>query len=300
MRLLRRKSRFQNLRGKGEIPVFRVGPETDVRPVAQTADVIRDACNPISRHTVSDVARYYNEWTPHYIDGFGEVFQGARPASTEELLEYIISAARLEDGFRVLDAGCGVCGPAVWFAEHRNLRIEALTISEVQVAEAQRRINSRRLHNRVTVRLGDYHRLAEIYPPSYFDRVLFLESLCHAEDYRTVLHQAKQVLKPGGCVYIKDFYAIDNRSRPDVLAEQAQDLRELNQVYCLMMPDIPRTVSIISELGFDIIYMRQPLYTYTPEPWEKFMERSKLFWAPKLGPDLNIRAIEFLMNTRER
>ncbi len=266
--------------------------------VVQTADVVRDARNPISRHTVADVARYYNEWTPDYINGFGEVFQGARPESTEELLEYIKSAARLEDGLTVLDAGCGVCGPATWFAEHGDLTIEALTISEVQVAEAQQRINRRGLQNRVTVRQGDFQQLAQIYPPAHFDRILFLESLCHAEDYRTVLQQAKQLLKPGGCVYIKDFYAIDNRSRPEVLEMQAQDLRDLNQVYCLMMPDIPRMVDTISALGFDIVYLRQPLYEYSSKPWEKFMEESKLYWLPKLDPNLDINTIEFLISTK--
>ena len=263
-------------------------------PAKQMANVVRDARGRISQHSVSDVTRYYNEWTQRYIEGFGEVFQGARPDSTEELLNYIMGAAKLEDGLTVLDAGCGVCGPATWFAGHRNLKVEALTLSEVQVAEAQTRIKSQQLQDRVTVRCGDFHRLAEIYPPASFDRVLFLESLCHAEDYREVLRQAKQVLKPGGFLYIKDFYAVDNRSRPELLELQAQDLAELNRIYCLVMPDIPGTVDIISELGFDIFFMRQPLYTYSPAVWVNFMKHVNVFWTPKLGnPDRVIKAIEF-------
>lgn len=267
-------------------------------PVLPFSDGVRDARGSIHGHKASDVARYYDQWTQSYIDGFGEVFQGARPESTGELLDYIIHSARLEDGFTVLDAGCGVCGPALWFAESKNLRVEALTISEVQVVEAQERINSRGLQDRVLVRQGDFHRLAEIYPSACFDRVLFLESLCHAENYRSVLQQAKQVLKAGGCVYIKDFYVIDNRSRPEVLKQQAEDLLELNKVYCLMMPDLPRMVDTISELGYDIIYMRKPLYTYSPAPWQKFMEKSKLFWLPKQDAFLDISTIEFLISIR--
>ncbi|MBE9257023.1 class I SAM-dependent methyltransferase [Dolichospermum sp. LEGE 00246] len=253
-----------------------------VLSVPQTSGVIRQAGTPINQHTVADVTNYYNEWTQSYIEGFGEVFQGSRPDSTDELLDYIIGAAQLEDGMTVLDAGCGVCGPAIAFAERRNLRIEAVTLSEVQVAEGQQRIQDRGLQNRITVRKGDFHQLAKIYPPAHFDRVLFLESLCHAEDYREVIRQAKQVLKPGGCIYIKDFYAADYRSSPHLLEVQAEDLRELNRIYCLIMPDLPSTVDLISELGFGIIYLREPQYTYSPAAWENFMRHTNVFWLPKL------------------
>ena len=253
-----------------------------VLSVPQTSGVIRQAGTPIKQHTVADVTNYYNEWTQSYIEGFGEVFQGSRPDSTDELLDYIIGAAQLEDGMTVLDAGCGVCGPAIAFAERRNLRIEAVTLSKVQVAEGQQRIQDRGLQNRITVRKGDFHQLAKIYPPAHFDRVLFLESLCHAEDYREVIRQAKQVLKPGGCIYIKDFYAADYRSSPHLLEVQAEDLRELNRIYCLIMPDLPSTVDLISELGFGIIYLREPQYTYSPAAWENFMRHTNVFWLPKL------------------
>lgn len=267
-----------------------------VLSVPQISGVMRDARAPINQHTISDVTDYYNEWTQRYIEGFGEVFQGSRPDSTDELFDYIIDAANLEDGLTVLDAGCGVCGPAMGLAERRNLTIEAVTLSEVQVAEGQQRIKDRGLQNRITVRKGDFHRLAEIYPPAHFDRILFLESLCHAEDYRVVLRQAKQVLKPGGFIYIKDFYTVDHRSRPDLLELQAEDLRELNRIYCLVMPDLPSTVDIISELGFHIFYMRQPLYTYSSAIWENFMRHTNVFWVPKLGnPDRVIGTIEFLL-----
>lgn len=268
-----------------------VKPQPTVK-VSQPSEVVRDVRSPVNQHTVADVKRYYEEWTQGYIEGFGEVFQGSRPASTDELLEYIIQAARLEDGLRVLDAGCGVGGPAVGFAERRNLNIEALTLAQVQVEEAQKRIKAKGLEHQIKVRQGDFHHLAELYPANSFDRVLFLESLCHAEDYRRALEQAKQVLKPGGLLYIKDFYAIDHRSRPQLLELHAKDLQELNRIYCLVMPNLPGTVDIISELGFDIYYMRKPMYAYSLAAWENFMRHTNTFWVRESGPA--IEAIEFL------
>lgn len=260
--------------------------------IIHSSEVVRDVRTTVQQHSVSDVKRYYEELTQGYIEGFGEVFQGSRPASTEELLDYITQAARLEDGLSVLDAGCGVCGPAIGFAQRRKLTIEAITLSSVQVEEAKKRIQSKGLEHQVKVRQGDFHQLAKLYPQSSFDRILFLESLCHAEDYHRVLEQAMQILKPGGFVYIKDFYAIDHRSRPHLQQLHAKDLRELNRIYCLVTPDLPSTVDVISELGFDIFYMRKPMYANTLSAWENFMRHTNTYWVRESGDA--IEAIEFL------
>lgn len=260
--------------------------------VAQPSEVVRDVRSTVKQHSVSDVKQYYEEWTQGYIEGFGEVFQGSRPASTDELLDYIVQAARLEDGLSVLDAGCGVCGPAIGFAQRRKLNIEAITLSEVQVQEGQKRIKSTGLDHQVKVRQGDFHQLTKLFPAKSFDRILFLESLCHAEDYHRVLEQAWQVLKPGGFIYIKDFYAIDHRSRPHLQNLHVKDLQELNRLYCLVTPNLTDTVDIISELGFDIFYMRKPMYANTIAAWQNFMRHTNTYWVRESGPA--IEAIEFL------
>lgn len=254
--------------------------------------VKRDARQTINQYSTSDVKQYYDEMTPSYIKGFGEVFQGARPESTDELVSYLIDAAKLEDGQRILDAGCGICGPAIMFAERCDLAIEALTLSLVQVSEAKKRISEKGLEPKINVRQGDFHRLAEIYPANTFDRVLFLESLCHAEDYRKVLTQVKHVLKPGGLLYIKDFYAIDHRSKPELLALQVRDLKALNEIYRLVMPDLPSTVDLISELGYIIHFMRKPQWNHSLLAWQNFMHYTNQFWIRESGDA--IQAAEFL------
>ena len=256
-------------------------------------NVQRNALQAINQYSTSDVKQYYDEMTSSYIEGFGEVFQGSRPESTEELVDYLMRAARLDDNLAILDAGCGICGPAIKFAERCDLKIEALTLSSVQVGEAQVRINSKSLQQRINVRQGDYHKLAELYPANSFDRVLFLESLCHAEDYRKVLVQAKQVLKQGGFLYIKDFYAIDHRSRPELLTLQVKDLKSLNELYRLVIPDLPSMVDLISELGFVIFFMRMPEYNYSPAAWQNFMLHTNQFWIRESGEA--ICAVEFLV-----
>jgi len=250
--------------------------------IAKNDAPVRDARKPLAVHTSEDVKRYYNERTGAYLKGFGEVFQGSRPASTTDLLNYIIEAAELWDGVRILDAGCGICGPAIFFAQKRNLTVEALTISAVQVAEALQRIQALDLEKRITVREGDFHNLATIYDADSFDRILFLETICHARDYRTVLEQAMKILKPGGLLYIKDFYCQDFRSKPDLIEIQLDDLRALNRCYCLVLPDLPSLLDLVSELGFVLGYLRKPGYNAVFEPWINFDRITGQPWTPRL------------------
>ena len=250
--------------------------------MTETDTPIRDARKALATHTPEDVKRYYNERTGAYLEGFGEVFQGSRPASTTDLLDYIMEASELADGIRILDAGCGVCGPASYFAKNRNLTVEALTISAVQVAEARKRVQAQGLDKRITVREGDFHNLATIYDANSFDRILFLETICHARDYRTVLEQAMKILKPGGLLYIKDFYCQDFRSKPDLIENQLEDLRALNRCYCLVLPDLPSLLELVSELGFMLEYLRKPRYNAVFEPWINFDQITGQPWTPKL------------------
>jgi cyclopropane fatty-acyl-phospholipid synthase-like methyltransferase len=160
--------------------------------------------------------------------------------------------------------------------------VEALTISAVQVAEALKRVQAQGLDKRITVREGDFHSLAAIYEANSFDRILFLETICHARDYRTVLEQAMTILKPGGLLYIKDFYCQDFRSKPDLIETQLEDLRALNRSYCLVLPDLPSLVELVSELGFMLEYLRKPGYNAVFEPWIKFDRITGHAWTPKL------------------
>lgn len=247
------------------------------------SEVTRDVRSKVIQHTVDDVKQYYQDFTQAYLDTFGETFQGSRPSSTDELLRYIFKAARLKDGQNILDAGCGVCGPAVAFAKMSDLEIEAITLSPLQLEQARHRIQTQSLKGRVNVRIGDFHHLQNLYPSNFFDRVLFLESICHAEDYRGTLAQAHAVLKPGGLIYIKDYYAIDHRARPELIDLQLNDLQLLNDLCRLVMPGLPDIIDIISEIGFDLRFIRKPTYAEDLSTWGRFLDHTKLQWPITSG-----------------
>ena len=256
---------------------------------------IRDARDPTRTHTVDDVRRYYEEKTSAYMEGFGDVFQGSRPASTSDLLNLIIKSADLYDGMNILDAGCGVCGPAIFFAKNKKITIEAMTISPIQVREAQTRVRAQRMENQITVREGDFHHLASIYPATSFDRILFLETICHAQDYKQVLEQAWKVLKPGGFLYIKDFYCQDFRSKPHLIQDQIEDLKALNRVYTLAMPSLPSLIDLLMLIGFKLKFVRGMDYNAVFEPWIQFEQVAGISWNPKLSHFDLIDAMELMV-----
>lgn len=112
----------------------------------------------------------------------------------------------LRAGLKLLDAGCGVGGPAIYFAQHNQVMVEAITISSVQKGIAEKNIVAAGLQNSVTVTEGDYHHLENYYPANHFDVICFLESFGHAHSHEQVLDSAWSVLQPGGMIYIKDLF----------------------------------------------------------------------------------------------
>lgn len=272
------------------------GRRRDTRILERRFDpAVRDARDPSPALSREVVAQYYADNTDAYVQGFGEIFQGSRPESTDALIDYLIDAAQLAPGQRILDAGCGIGGPARAFAQRLDCNIEGVTIAQAQVDEAARRAAATTMKGRVTVRHGDFHDLPSLFPSQVFDRILMLESLCHAEDFRTVLNGCRALLAPGGKIYIKDFYAVDWRSRPDRAEAQAADLRRLNEIYALKIPDLGSLVDVAGEAGFQLEYLRMPMFDPSYDHWVRYEQETGRPWNPTSGaPGEVIQGFELL------
>jgi SAM-dependent methyltransferase len=139
--------------------------------------------------------------------------------------------AGVEDGDRLLDAGCGVGGPAVAIAtRHRRCRIDGVTVSRAQAHELIALTRQRSIDERVGVTRGDYHALP--FRDGCFDGALFLESIGYSPDHGTLFAEARRVVRPGGRIYVKDVFlgAADPESLP---APQRDDLRRFEELWCL-------------------------------------------------------------------
>jgi ubiquinone/menaquinone biosynthesis C-methylase UbiE len=84
---------------------------------------------------------------------------------------------------------------AIYFASKLELSFECITISQLQVEIAQGKIAENNMRGKIRVSRGDFHCLPDQFPPDSFDRVLFLEALCHSNDFSRALSAAYAVLK---------------------------------------------------------------------------------------------------------
>lgn len=206
------------------------------------------------------VAAYYNEWNEKFIRIYGKTIQAHRPSSERDLMDYTIRSADLKDGHKILDAGCGNCGPSVYFADKLNVQVEAITISQKQAEEAQKKISENKLEKKINVQPGDYHELDLIYPHDSFDRVLFLESLGHAGLPSKVINAAYKVLKPGGEIYIKDFYP-KTQDDENVRKKIKRVVDNLNNNYNYNTLDLTETINALRKSNFEIVFIKQIEFT---------------------------------------
>jgi len=94
----------------------------------------------------------------------------------------LATIADIISGERVLDAGCGIGGSAIWLAENLGASVVGINISAKQVEEARRLARCRRLEDRVQFRVADF--CATELASESFDVVWALESACYAAGNR--------------------------------------------------------------------------------------------------------------------
>ncbi len=97
---------------------------------------------------------------------------------------------------RILDAGCGVGGTAIWLAQEFGVQAVGLTNCEPHVALAAEQAKKRGVSHLVEFHYGDFMDMP--FPGGSFDAVLNHETYCYAPDKIAFLSGVYRVLKPGG------------------------------------------------------------------------------------------------------
>ena len=108
----------------------------------------------------------------------------------------LVRGCDLRQGQRVLDAGCGVGGTAIWLAETYRVHVTGLTICEPHIAVAAEHAQQRGVGHLVEFRYGDFMNMP--FPDATFDVVLNHESFCYVPDRLAYFQGVRRVLKPGG------------------------------------------------------------------------------------------------------
>lgn len=123
-------------------------------------------------------------------------------AAEEVMLELTASRARVEDGMRILDLGCGWGSFSLWAAERfPNATLLAVSNSRLQRELIVRRARERGLRN-VEVHTADIN---DFVPNERFDRVVSIEMMEHVRNHPALFERIARWLNPGGMAFAHVF-----------------------------------------------------------------------------------------------
>lgn len=200
-------------------------------------------------------ARFYDRWTELFQRGFGPVFQagilrtGDPPREDpERSVLALAERAGIADGDRILDAGCGIGGPAVIIARRfPNLRVDGVTNSATQARIARSEIASEDLSDRVVIHVADYESLP--FPDETFDVVLFFESTGYATDVERLYREAARVLLPAGRLYVKDVFCRSG----GLSSEESAQIEAFDRLWgCVRTKTMEESVASVRATGLDV------------------------------------------------
>ncbi|HXH19842.1 MAG TPA: methyltransferase domain-containing protein [Chitinophagales bacterium] len=105
---------------------------------------------------------------------------------------------------KVLDAGCGVGGSAVYLAKTIGCHVTGITLSERQVMNASENAAANAVQHLIVFQKQDY--TCTGFADGSFDVVWGIESVCYAADKKEFFNEAYRLLNKGGRMVVADFF----------------------------------------------------------------------------------------------
>lgn len=176
--------------------------------------------------------------------GLGDETTLSLPESIANTNRYLASRAGVASGTRVLDAGCGVGGSAIWLARECGARVVGVTLLDSQVALARGFAREQGVEGLTAFEVRD---MAETgFPAESFEVVWNIESMCHLPDLEGYLEHVRALLVDGGRFACIDLCAGEN---PD---------QDVSRAVCdgwamSALRDPQEIVAALARLGFESI-----------------------------------------------
>ncbi|RLD90295.1 MAG: SAM-dependent methyltransferase [Bacteroidetes bacterium] len=166
--------------------------------------------------TAKEVADYYNTTQNHYrkwwkLEKNLSLHYGIWEKGINSFEESLINTNRvlmkldaISENDKVLDAGCGVGGAALFIAENKKASVTGITLSSKQVELARQSAERKKITDKVKFFLMDY--TSTSFDDESFDVVWACESVSSVTDKTLFIKEAFRVLKKGGRLILSDFF----------------------------------------------------------------------------------------------
>lgn len=105
---------------------------------------------------------------------------------------------------------------------------------------------------------GDFLQIAQHLRPGAYDAIVSWLTILHIPDRSKLFRLSNEILKPGGVVYLEDFFALHPLS-----ADEKKTL--LEAVFCRYLPDLSTYKSDLESAGFTLVKVED-----TTEDWKQY------------------------------
>lgn len=122
---------------------------------------------------------------------------------TADELRADIARLGLSPASRVLDLGCGPCGPLTFVAQTIGCRVTGLEISPPALAVGRARAQAMGVDRLLSLEEADLNAPLRFAGTS-FDAAISLDVVIHLRDRETVFREVRRVLEPGGKLLFTD------------------------------------------------------------------------------------------------
>lgn len=211
-------------------------------------------------YTNQEISDYYDQTEVHYKSawdlekslalhyGFWRKDTRNFRESLLHMNEEMAKRGRISKTDKVLDAGCGVGGSAVYLAKNIGCQVTGITLSQMQVDSGFKNAATNGLTDLLDFALKDY--TDTNYPDQSFDVIWALESVGHAKDKEAFVKEASRLLKPGGRIIIGEYY---KKAAPFTTKEEKIFQRWLNAWAIADLPTLPEFRGYLEKHGFQDI-----------------------------------------------
>jgi tocopherol O-methyltransferase len=153
--------------------------------------------------TLDDIREHYDTLSPLYQTLWGEhIHHGfwlgneSAAEAQENLIKELACRARVAEGDRVLDVGCGLGGSSMYLAREYDVMVKGISISPKQVSAARDQARRRGLLGRANFEVQDANRLDR--DPAVYDVIWIVECSEHLFDKPAFIAECARHLAPGG------------------------------------------------------------------------------------------------------
>jgi cyclopropane fatty-acyl-phospholipid synthase-like methyltransferase len=209
--------------------------------------------------TNRDIADYYDQSEVHYrifwaLEKSLGLHYGIWDKNIHTLPEAVLNTnyrlmqlGKFSTDDRVLDAGCGVGGSAIYLAQNLNCKVHGISLSAKQIETAEQTAIQYRLRTLLQFSMQDYTQTN--FKNQQFSKVWAVESMQTAPDKMLFFKEMYRILEPGGKICIADMFR-----NPECKTEKDTDmLTMLNGWAMSELLSVEEIEKIAGEAGFKVL-----------------------------------------------